>query len=159
MMSNRRNKALKELFFNDIIVGTCFWSFVLIIVLSFLPLPESLSTTLYVFLITVGVVCLPFCLFKIYTILHLAKNGVEVTATNVSIVQSLFGSKVTFEYEHAGQKYFKSKFFYSMFIPEKNTLKLLVDTAKPSKVIIVDFKKKSVFSMVKERNSKTITKK
>jgi hypothetical protein len=152
-MNNRRNKALKKLFFNDMIIGTCFWSLVLIIVLPFLPLPQSLSITLTIFFFTVGVFCLPFCLYKIYTALHLAKNGVEITATNVSIVQSLFGNKVTFEYEHDGKKYFKSKFFYFIFIPEQDSIKLLIEPAKPSKFIIVEFKKKSVFSVVKERNS------
>jgi hypothetical protein len=105
------------------------------------------------FFFTVGVFCLPFCLYKIYTVLHLAKNGVEITATNVSTVQSLFGNKATFEYEHEGQKYFKSKIFYSIFIFDKDSIKVLIDPAKPSKCIIVKFQKKSVFSVVKERNS------
>ena len=97
--------------------------------------------------------CLPFALYKIGTALKLAQTGVEITATNISIEHSCFGNKVTFAYEYDGHTYYNTKFFPSIFFPEKDPLKLLVDTQNPSKFTIVEFKKKSVLSLVRERNN------
>jgi hypothetical protein len=108
---------------------------------------------LYIFFIAVSLICLPFSLYKISNALRLAKKGVEITATNISIEHSYFGVKVKFEYEYDGLKYYKVKYFHSIFFPEKDCLKLLVDPMNPSKFIILEFKKKSVISIVRERNS------
>ena len=152
MQNNKKSKVLRELFINDILIGTCFWSLVMLMVLPFIKLPQSLAMVLYLFFVAVAVMCLPFSLYKIGSALHLAKKGVAITATNISIEHSCFGNKVTFEYEYDGHTYYNAKFFPSIFFPEKDPLKLLVDTVHPSKFIIVEFKKKSVISLVRERN-------
>jgi hypothetical protein len=153
MKNNKTGKVLQELFINDLFIGICFWSLIIIILIPFIPLPQSLSMTLYIFFVAVSLICLPFSLFKIRTALYLAKKGLELSTTNISIAPSYFGKKVTFEYEYAGQKYCNVKFFSSIFFAEKAPLKLLIDTVKPSKYIIVEFRKRSVFSVVRERNS------
>ena len=153
MKHNKHRNVLQELFLNDFLVGTCFWSLILIILLSFITLPRSLSSALYIFFTAVCLIFLPFSLFKIRTALYLAKKGIEITATNISIQKCYFGQKIKFEYEYAGQTYYTSKFFHSIFFPEKAPLKILIDTMNPSKFIILEFKKKSVVSIVKERNS------
>jgi hypothetical protein len=153
MTNNKAGKVLQELFINDLLIGTCFWSLILIILLSFIPLPQSLKMILYVFFVAVCLISLPFSLLKIRTALYLAKKGIEITATNVSIGPSYFGKRVTFEYEYAGQTYYKIKSFPSIFFPEKAPMKLLIDPMKPSKYIILEFRKKSVISVVRERNA------
>ena len=85
--------------------------------------------------------------------LRLAKKGVAITTTNMSVTQGYFGKKVKFEYEYDGHKYHKVKYFHSIFFPEKGPMKLLIDTMDPSKFIILEFKKKSVISIIRERNS------
>lgn len=153
MKNNKQRNVLQELFFNDFVIGTCFWSLIIILLIPFITLPQSLSMTLYIFFVAVCLICLPFSLYKIRTALQLAKKGIEITAKNISIEKHYFGQKITFEYEYAGQMYYKSKFFHSIFFPEKAPLKILIDTMNPSKFIILEFKKKSVVSIVKERNS------
>jgi len=118
-----------------------------------MELPQSLVRVLYAFFMAVFLIFLPFSLYKINVALHLVKKGVEITATNISIEHSYFWKKVKFEYEYDGHKYYKGKYYPSIFFPEEDHLKLLVDTNKPSKFIILEFKKKSVFSIVRERNS------
>jgi len=98
-------------------------------------------------------ICLPFSLYKIKAALNLVKKGVEITAANVTVVPGWLGIKVKFEYEFDGHKYYKVKYYNRIFFPEEDRLKLLVDTNKPSKFIILEIKKKSVFSIVRERNS------
>ena len=153
MTNNKTGKELQELYSNDLLIGICFWSLILIILIPFIPLPQSLSITLYIFCIAVCLICLPFSLYKISTALYLANKGIELTATNISIAPSYFGKKVSFEYEYAGQKYFNVKFFPSIFFAEKAPMKLLLDPMKPSKYIILEFRKRSIFSVVRERNS------
>jgi hypothetical protein len=152
MINHKKSKVLRELFMNDLLIGTSFWSLVMLMVLPFIKLPQSLAMVLYLFFVAVALLCLPFSLYKIGSALHLAKKGVAITATNISIENSFLGSKVTFQYEYDGHTYYKAKFFPSIFIPEKNPLKLLVDTVHPSKFIIVEFKKRSILSLVRERN-------
>ena len=153
MNNHKTGKVLQELFINDLLIGTCFWSLIIIILIPFIPLPISLSLTIYIFFVAVCLICLPFSLYKIRTALYLAKKGIELTATNISTTPSFFGRKVTFEYEYAGQKYYKAKFFASVFFAEKAPMKLLIDTLKPNKYIILAFRKRSIFSVLKERNS------
>jgi hypothetical protein len=152
MSNHKKSKVMKELFINDFLIGTCFWALVMLTVLPFVTLPHSLATVLYIFLGAVALMCLPFSLHKIRTALHLARKGVEITATNISIEHGCFGNKVSFEYEYDGHAYYNSKFFPTMFVSEKNPLKLLVDSVHPSKFIIVEFKKKSIISLVRERS-------
>jgi hypothetical protein len=153
MNNHKKSKVMKELFINDFLIGTCFWALIMLMVLPFVKLPQSLATVLYVFFGAVSLMCLPFSLYKIRTALELAKTGVEITATNISIKHSYFGNKVTFEYDYDGRTYYKVRFFPAFFVPKKDPLKLLVDTMNPSKFIIWEFKKKSVISLVRERNS------
>jgi hypothetical protein len=103
--------------------------------------------------ITVCLICLPFSLYKIQTALHLAKKGFELTVTNISVEKCYFGQKIKFEYNYDGQTYYKSKFFHSIFFPEKAPLKILIDTLNPSKFIMLKFNEKSVVSVVQDRNS------
>jgi len=152
MKNNKKSKVLRELFINDLLIGTCFWSLMVLMVLPFIKLPQSLTMVLFMFFVAVSLMCLPFSLYKIRTALHLAKKGVEITATNISIENGCFGNKVAFEYEYDGHTYYNSKFFPTIFISEKTPLKLLVDTVHPSKFIILEFKRKSIISLVRERN-------
>jgi hypothetical protein len=153
MNNHKKSKVMKELFINDFLIGTCFWSLVLLIVLPFITLPQSLAMLLYIFFIAVSLMCLPFSLCKVHTALKLAQTGVEITAKNISIEHGYFGNKVTFEYDYDGDTYYTAKFFPTFFVPKKDPLKLLVDTMNPSKFIIVEFKKKSILSLVRERIS------
>jgi hypothetical protein len=153
MKDNKKSKVIKELFINDFLIGTCFWSLIIIILLPFFKFPQSLALVLYIFFATVSLIFLPFSLYKISKALYLAKKGVEITATNISIEHTSFGGRIKFEYEYDGHKYHKVKYFHSIFFPEKDPLKLLIDTMDPSKFIILEFKKKSVISIVRERNS------
>jgi hypothetical protein len=154
MKKHKKNVVLKELFINDFLIGTCFWSLMLLLVLPFVRLPQSLAMTLYLFFGAVSVLCLPFALYKIGTACHLAHQGVAITATNISIEHGAFGSRLTFDYVYDGHTYHKVKFFASLFLPEKAPLTLLVDTRNPTRYIIVACKKKSIFSLVRERNRK-----
>ena len=143
---------MKELFLNDFLIGTCFWALIMLTVLPFVTLPHSLASVLYIFLGAVALMCIPFSLYRIGTALLLAQTGAEVTATNISCTYSCFGNKVTFEYEYDGHRYCTVKFFPAFFVPTKDPLKLLVDVEHPSKFIIVEFKKKSIISLARERN-------
>jgi len=153
MENNKKSKVIKELFINDFLIGACFWSLIILILLPFIKLPQSLALVFYIFFATVGLIFLPFSLFKIRNALYLAKKGVEITATNISIEHASLGGRIKFEYEYDGHKYHKVKYFPSIFFPQKGPMKLLIDTMDPSKFIILDFKKKSVISIVRERNS------
>jgi hypothetical protein len=153
MNNHKKSKVMKELFINDILIGTCFWALIMLMVLPFVKLPQSLAMVLYIFFGAVSLLCLPFSLYKIGTALQLAKKGVAITATNISIAHGYFGNKVSFEYDYDGRTYHKAKFFHAFFVPAKDPMKVLVDTINPSKYIIVEFKKKSILSLVRERNS------
>lgn len=153
MKNNKKGKIIKELFINDILISTCFWSLIILLLIPFIKLPKSLEMILLIFFLVVSSVCLPFSLYKIKTALYLAKKGFEISAKIISIENVYFGNKVKFEYEYNGQKYNKVKFFPSIFFTDEDYMKLLVDTMSPSRFIVLDFKKKSVFSMVRDRNS------
>ena len=153
MKNYKTRKVIKELLINDVLIGLCFWSLIILILIPFIKLPQTLERILYAFFIAVILICLPVSLYKIIAALHLVKKGVEITATNISTGHSYFGMKIKFEYEYDGHKYYKGKYYPFIFFPVEDRLQLLVDTNKPSKFIILEFKKKSVFSIVKERNS------
>jgi hypothetical protein len=150
MKDSKKFKVLKELLINDFLIGVCFWSVIIFIIIPFFKLPQSLETVLSIFLSTVCLICLPYSLYKISTALNLTKKGAEITATNIFIEQGCFGKKIRFEYDFDGRTYKKQKFYPSIFFPEKD-LKLLVDRVNPSKYIILEFKKKSVISVARER--------
>ena len=153
MKNSKTQKVIKELFFNDFMIGLCFWSFIVLMLIPLVNLPQSLARVLYAFFMTVILICLPFSLYKINASLNLAKKGIEITAANISVGHSWFGVKVKFEYEYDAHKYHKVKYYHTIVIPEEDHLKLLVDSDKPSKFVILEFKKKSLFSIVRERNS------
>ena len=152
MKNSKKRKVLKELFLNDFLIGTCFWSLIILLVIHFLNLPQSLATVLIIFLAAVCLACLPFSLYKINTALNLAKKGVEIAAPITSVEPSAFMHKLEFAYEYDGHKYYQSKYFHYIFFPEKDHMKILIDPMNPSKFVIVEFKKKSVFSIVRESN-------
>ena len=131
----------------------CFWSLVLLVLIRFFDLPKSLALVLTLFFFAVIAISLPFCLYRIGSALHLSKKGVEVTASIVSFEPSILGRKATFEYAYDGGKYQKTKYFLSVFFPEEDRLKVLVDARNPSKYVILELKKKSIIAIVKERNS------
>jgi len=153
MENTKKSKVIKELFIYDFLIGTCFWSLIILILLPFFKLPQSLASVLYIFFATVSLIFLPFSLFKIRNALYLAKRGVEIMAANISIEHACFGGKIKFEYEYDGHKYHKVKYFPSIFFPQKGPMKLLIDTMDPSNFIILELKKKSVISIIRERNS------
>jgi hypothetical protein len=151
MKNNKKWKVIKELFINDFAIGTCFWSLILLLFIPFFKLPPSLAVVFYIFFTATGIICLPFALYKVRIALYLAKKGVEVTGTNISIELSYFGRRAKFEYEYDGQTYHKAKFYHSIFFTEKDRLKLLVDPGNPSEFIILEFKKKSPISVASDR--------
>jgi hypothetical protein len=152
MKNSKKNKVIKELFLNDFFIGTCFWSLIILLVIQFLKLPQSLAMVFFIFLAAVCLVCLPFSLYKIITALHLVKNGVEITAYITSVENNVFIHKLNFTYEYDGRKYSQSKYSQYLFFPEKDHIKILIDPMNPTKFIIVEFKKKTVFSIIRERN-------
>jgi hypothetical protein len=153
MKNNKKRKVIKELFINDFLISTCFWSLIFLMLIPFFKLPKSLELVLHIFFLIVSLVCLPFSLYRIKTALYLAKKGFEITAKIISIENVYFGNKVKFEYEYDGHKYDKAKFFHYIFFADEDHMKLLIDIMSPSKFIILEFKKKSVFSIVRNRNS------
>ena len=80
--------------------------------------------------------------------------GIEIIANNISVEHSLFGTKLKFEYEYAGMKYNKVKFFQTILILDKKLpqMKLLIDPNKPSNYAILELKKKSLIKLIKDRN-------
>ena len=51
-------------------------------------------------------------------------------------------------------KYIKIKFFQTFWFPDdkQSQMKLLIDPNKPSKYTILELKKRSVFTLIKNRN-------
>ncbi|MDX1699512.1 MAG: hypothetical protein R3250_02785 [Melioribacteraceae bacterium] len=71
--------------------------------------------------------------------------------TNVTTQPSYFGQKVRFDYEFDGNRYDNVKFYPAILFPLKNEMKLLVDPLKPSRYVILEFKKKTIFSILRDR--------
>jgi hypothetical protein len=153
MKESNTRKVIKELFINDILAGLCFWSLVILVLMTFISLPRSLAIVLYMFFFSVVLVCLPFVIYKTGTAVRLAGKGVEIMATNISVEPGYFGKTVKFEYDYDGHRYHRKKYLHAVFFPEEHGLRLLVDADNPEKFVILDFRKKSVIDLVKERNS------
>lgn len=68
-----------------------------------------------------------------------------------SVDPFLYGSKVNFEFEYDGHSYNKEKFFPIVLfsLPEKGKMTLLIDPGNPSKFIVLELKKRSIFSNLK----------
>ena len=107
MKNNNKRKVIKELFINDFVIGTSFWSLIILILIPFFKLPQSLAVVLYIFFAAVSLIFLPFSVYKLINALYLAKKGVAVTASSVSVEHTYFGRRVKFEYEYDGIKYQK----------------------------------------------------
>ena len=107
-----------------------------------------------IFLGAVSIICLPFALYRINNALNLVKIGIEIIVKNISVEHGLFGTKLKFEYEYAGMKYNKTKFYQTFWFPDKKSshMRLLIDPNKPSNYAILELKKRSVISLVKNRN-------
>ena len=150
----RKGKILKELFINDAFVAYSLWSLIILTILLFINLPQSLKLILVIFLGAVSIICLPFALYRINNALYLVKNGIEIIVKNFSVEHVLLGTKHKFEYEYAGMKYSKIKFFQTILFPDKKSsqMKLLIDPNNPSNYAILELKKRSVISLVKNRN-------
>ena len=153
-MEKIKGKILKELFINDAFVHYFLWSLILLSILSFLNLPQNLKVILMFFLGTVSIVCLPFALYRINNALYLVKFGSEIIVNKTSFEHVILGTKLKFEYEYAGIKYNKTKFFQTFWFPDKKSsqMKLLIDPHKPSNYTILELKKRSVITIIKKRN-------
>ena len=104
-----------------------------------------------IFLGAVSIICLPFALYRIGNALYLVKIGIEIIVNNISVEHGLFGTKLKLEYEYAGMKYNKAKFFQTIWFPCKKSsqIKLLVSPNNPSNYAILELKKKSVIKLIK----------
>jgi hypothetical protein len=153
-MKRITHKVLKELLINDAYIHYLFGSLIFLVVISLFQIPQSLELVLMIFLGIVSIVCLPFVFNRINTALYLVKNGIEIIVKKFSFEQGLFGTKLRFEYEYAGMKYIKIKFFQTFWFPDdkRSQMKLLIDPNKPSKYTILELKKRSVFTLIKNRN-------
>ena len=153
-MEKIKGKILKELFINDAFVHYFLWPLIILLILLFFNLPQSLKLILMIFLGAVSIICLPFALYRINNALNLVKIGIEIIVKNISVEHGLFGTKLKFEYKYGGMKYNKVKFFQTILILDKKLpqMKLLIDPNKPSNYAILELKKKSVFKLIKNRN-------
>jgi predicted membrane metal-binding protein len=153
-MEKIKGKILKELFINDAFVHYFLWPLILLSILLFFNLPQSLKLILMIFLGAVSIICLPFALYRLSNALYLVKIGAEIIVKNISVEHGLFGTKLKFEYEYAGMKYNNKKFFQTVWLPDKKSseMKLLIDPDNPSNYVILDLKKKSVITLIKNRN-------
>ncbi|MBT8373471.1 MAG: hypothetical protein KJN80_01015 [Deltaproteobacteria bacterium] len=153
-MEKIKGKILKELFVNDAFVHYFLWPLMILSILFFFNLPQSLKVILMFFLGTVSIICLPFALYRINNALYLVKLGIEIIAKNISVEHVILGTKLKFEYEYAGMKYNKTKFFQTVWFPDKKSsqMKLLIDPNKPSNYAILELKKRSVITLIKKRN-------
>ena len=90
--------SLKELFIYDAFVHYFLWPLIILSILLFFNLPQSLKLILMIFLGTVSIICLPFALYRINNALYLANIGIEIVVKNISVEHALFGTKIKFEY-------------------------------------------------------------
>ena len=150
-MGKTKRRVLKELIINDAVIHYFFGSLIFLVVLFFVLIPQSLKQVLIIFLGTVSIVCLPFSFYRINTALYLGKNGVEIIVKHLSFEHVLLGTILRFEYEYAGIKYTKTKFFQTIWFPDKKSqhMKLLIDPNKPSNYAILELKKRSVTTIIK----------
>ena len=153
-MEKIKGKILKELLINDAFVHYFLWPLIILSILLFFNLPQSLKLILMIFLGAISIICLPFALYRINNALYLIKIGIEIIVKNISVEHGLLGTKLKFEYEYAGMKYNKKKFFQTIWFPDKKSsqMKLLIDPDNPSNYAILELKKKSVITLIKNRN-------
>jgi hypothetical protein len=122
-MEKIKGKILKDLLINDAFVHYFLWPLIILSILLFFNLPQSLKLILMIFLGAVSIICLPFALYRINNALNLVKIGIEIIVKNISVEHGLFGTKLKFEYEYAGMKYNKKKSFRLFGSPIKNRQK------------------------------------
>ena len=153
-MEKIKGKVLKELLIHDAFVNYFSGSLILLSILFLFKMPQSLKLVLITFLGAVGIICLPFALYRINNAFYLAKIGIEIIVKNISVEQCLLGTKLKFEYEYEGTKYNKTKFFQTVWFPDKKSshIKLLIDHNNPSNYAILELKKRSVIALIKNRN-------
>ena len=153
-MEKIKGKILKELFINDAFVQYFLWPLIILSILLFFNLPQSLELILIISLGAISLICLPFSLYRINNALYLAKIGIEIIVKNISAEHVMLGTKLKFEYEYAGLKYNKTKFFQTFWFPDKKAshMKLLIDPSNPSNYGILELKKRSVITLIKNKN-------
>ena len=153
-MEKIKGKILKELFINDAFVQYFLGPLIILSILLFFNLPQSLKLILVIFLGAVSIICLPFALYRINNALYLAKIGIEIIVKNISVEHGLLGTILIFEYGYAGMKYNKTKFYQTFWFPDKKSshMRLLIDPNKPSNYAILELKKRSVINLIKNRN-------
>jgi hypothetical protein len=153
-MKNIKRKVLKELLISDAFIHYFLGPLIVLAIILFLEVPQSLKLVLMIFFGAVSIICLPFALYRINNALYLAKIGIEILVKNFSLEHVLLGTILRFEYEYAGIKYTKTKFFQTIWFPDKKSshLKLLIDPNKPSNYAILELKKRSVIRIIKNRN-------
>jgi len=153
-MEKLKGKVLNELLIHDAFVHYFLGPSIILSILLFFKVPQSLELILMIFLGSVCIICLPFALYRINSALYLANIGIEIIVKNISVEHVLFGTKIKFEYEYAGMKYNKTKFFHTFWFPDKKSshMKLLIDPNKPSNYAILELRKISVITLIKNRN-------
>jgi len=153
-MEKLKGKVLKELIISDAFVNYFLAPLIILPMLFLFEMTQSLKLILIIFLGTVSIFCLPFALYRINNALYLVKIGIEIIVKNFSVEHVLLGTKLKFEYEYAGMKYNKTKFFQTVWLPSKKSsnMKLLIDPNNPSNYAILELKKRSVITLIKNRN-------
>ena len=154
-METRKGKVLKELLIYDSLVHYVLGSLLILSILLFIKVPQSLELILMTFLGLVCLICLPFAFYRISNALYLAKIGVEITVKSISIEHGFLGTKLKFEYEYAGVKYNTTKFYKTVWFPDKKSshMKLLIDPHRPSNHAILKLGKRSVITLIRNRNT------
>ena len=139
---------------NDAFVHYFLWPLIILSILFFFNLPQSLKLILIIFLGAISIICLPFALYRISNALYLAKIGIEIIVKDIFVDLVLLGTKLKFEYEYAGMKYNMTKFYQTFWFPDKKSshMRLLIDPNKSSNYAILELKKRSVISLVRDRN-------
>ena len=153
-MEKIKGKVLKEILLNDAFIHYFLVPLIILPILFLIKVPQSLELILLIFLGSVSVICFPFALYRINNAIYLAKIGIEIKVKNFSVEHVLLGTKLKFEYEYAGMKYSKTKFFQTILFPDKKSsqMKLLIDPNNPSNYAILELKKRSVISLIINRN-------
>jgi hypothetical protein len=153
-MEKIKGKVLKELLIHDAFAHYFLGPLIILSILFLFKLPQSLELILIIFLGAVSIICLPFALYRINNAIYLVKIGIEIIVKNISVEHVLLGTKLKFEYEYEGMKYKKTKFFQTVWFPDKKSsrMKLLIDPNNPSNYAILELKKRSVITLIKNRN-------
>jgi len=153
-METRKAEVLKELLLHDPYINYVLGSLIILSILLFINVPQSLELILMIFLGLVCIMSLPFAFYRINNALYLAKSGVEITSKSISIEHGFLGTKLKFEYEYAGIKYNTTKSYNYIWFPDKKSsqMKLLIDPHRPSNYTILKLAKSSVITLIRNRN-------